>query len=158
MPSDKAGKTGAASISIDTPLLPSAEALKAIIQTVERTDVELLELRVGSTRIRILQDPATGLDTSLQAAAEDEWSGTSAVIAPLTGVYYARSAPDAQPFLELGARVELGQVVALIETMKLFNEVVAEVEGVVADIAVTDGDLVEAGQTLLRLSDVGGEE
>lgn len=143
---------------MDTPLLPSTEALKAIIQTVEKTDVELLELRVGSTRIRILQDPAAGSEAGPQSVSEDEWVGTTAVIAPLTGVYYARSAPDAQPFVELGANIIEGQVVALIETMKLFNEVVTDVGGVVADILVTDGDLVEAGQMLLRLSDVEGEE
>lgn len=70
---------------------------------------------------------------------------------PLPGTFYRRSSPDAAPFVEVGTRVTPGDVVGIVEVMKQFNQIEAEIGGVVAEILVADGDPVEPGQALLRI-------
>ncbi len=68
--------------------------------------------------------------------------------APIVGTFYRKPAPDAEPFVKEGDRVEKGQVVCIIEAMKLFNEIESEVAGVVRKVLVEDGEPVEYGQPL----------
>lgn len=70
---------------------------------------------------------------------------------PLPGTFYRRPSPDAAPFVEVGATIKPGDVVGIVEVMKQFNQIEAEVGGVVAEILVADGDPVEPGQALLRI-------
>ena len=73
------------------------------------------------------------------------------ITAPMLGTFYRRSSPDAEAFVEIGAAVEAGQTLCIIEAMKMMHEVKAETAGVVTDILVDDGDIVEYGQALLKL-------
>ncbi|MEO8923341.1 MAG: acetyl-CoA carboxylase [Caldimonas sp.] len=70
------------------------------------------------------------------------------VVSPLPGTFYRQSSPDAAPFVTEGARVRVGDVIGLVEVMKQFSEVNAEVDGTIVSIAVASGDSVEPGQTL----------
>lgn len=70
------------------------------------------------------------------------------VESPLVGTFYAASSPDADPFVKKGDTVKKGQVLGIIEAMKLMNEIECEFDGVVADILVANGDMVEYGQPL----------
>jgi len=70
---------------------------------------------------------------------------------PLPGTFYRRPSPDAAPFVEVGGSVKPGDVVGIVEVMKQFNQVEADVGGVVTDILVTDGAPVDPGQVLMRL-------
>jgi acetyl-CoA carboxylase biotin carboxyl carrier protein len=78
-------------------------------------------------------------------------SGLHAVVAPLTGVYYGSPSPGAAPYLKEGGHVSAGQVIGLIEAMKLFNEIKSDTTGIVRRIAVTSGALVKARQTLIEV-------
>ncbi|AUL48819.1 acetyl-CoA carboxylase biotin carboxyl carrier protein subunit [Bordetella trematum] len=69
---------------------------------------------------------------------------------PLPGTFYRSPSPGAAPFVEVGARVAVGDIVGIVEVMKQFNQIEAEAAGVVREILVGDGDPVEAGQVLLR--------
>lgn len=71
--------------------------------------------------------------------------------APMTGVFYRAPSPDAPPYVEVGDFVEQGQIVCLIEAMKVFNEVPAERSGRVLEICASSGQLVEQGSVLFRL-------
>ena len=71
--------------------------------------------------------------------------------APMTGVFYRAPSPDAPPYVEVGDFVEEGQIVCLIEAMKVFNEVPAERSGRVKEICASSGQLVEQGTVLFRL-------
>ncbi len=82
-----------------------------------------------------------------QAAAE---SGV-AVVSPLTGVYYSASSPASDPFVKVGDSVQVGQVVAIVEAMKVFNEVKSEVAGKVIAIPAKNGELVQKGDALVRI-------
>lgn len=74
-----------------------------------------------------------------------------AVIAPLTGVFYTASSPTADPFINIGDMVQAGQVICIVEAMKVFNEIKTEVSGVVASIPAQNGQLVQRGDALVRI-------
>lgn len=71
------------------------------------------------------------------------------ITSPMVGTFYKAPSPDAKPFVELGATVAEGQVVCIIEAMKLMNEIEADVAGKVVEICVQDGQPVEFGQVLM---------
>lgn len=71
--------------------------------------------------------------------------------APLTGVFYVAPSPTSPPFVNLGEVVHVGQVVALIEAMKVFNEIQSEVAGRVVELVANNGDVVHKGDALLRV-------
>ena len=72
-----------------------------------------------------------------------------AITSPMVGTFYKASSPDAKPFVEIGATVKEGQVVCIIEAMKLMNEIEADVSGKVVEICAEDGQPVEFGQVLM---------
>ena len=87
------------------------------------------------------------------ATAEEkapEQKGTP-ITSPMVGTFYMASSPGAKPFVEVGSTVSTGQVVCIIEAMKLMNEIEAEVSGKVTQICVKDGEAVEYGQPLFRI-------
>ena len=76
---------------------------------------------------------------------------TTAVRAPMVGVFYAAPAPGAEPFVHVGSKVKKGETLCVIEAMKVMNEVTAEADGEIVDICVKDGDLVEYGCCLMKI-------
>ena len=77
--------------------------------------------------------------------------GLTGVTSPLVGVFYAAPAENAAPYVSVGDRVKRGQVLCVIEAMKLMNEITAEDDGVIAEICVTNGQVVEFGTELFRI-------
>ena len=73
------------------------------------------------------------------------------VKAPIVGTFYSASSPDAAPYVKVGDRVEAGQVLCIIEAMKLMNEIEAEQSGVIREILVKNAEPVEYGQTLFMI-------
>lgn len=73
------------------------------------------------------------------------------VRSPLVGVFYAAPAENAEAFVSVGDRVKRGQVLCIVEAMKLMNEITAEADGVVREICVTNGQVVEYGTELFRI-------
>lgn len=71
------------------------------------------------------------------------------VTSSLTGVFYRQPAPDAEPFVEIGNPVEQGQVIGMIEAMKVFNEILADVDGTVVQIPAENDQVVDQGDTLI---------
>ena len=85
------------------------------------------------------------------AAPAPEAAGKE-VPAPMVGVVYLQANPDADPYVQVGDSVKKGQVLCLIEAMKLMNEIVAPQDGVVSAILVENENIVEYGQALFRIS------
>jgi len=77
-----------------------------------------------------------------------------AIAAPLTGVYYNAPSPSSPPFIAVGDTVQAGQVVCIVEAMKVFNEIKAEISGVVAAMIATNGQLVQKGEPLIRVKPI----
>ena len=78
-------------------------------------------------------------------------NSTIPVAAPMIGVFYAAPSPDKDPYVTVGSKVNKGDVLCLIEAMKLMNEVTAERSGEIAAVCVENGQVVEFGQTLFRI-------
>jgi acetyl-CoA carboxylase biotin carboxyl carrier protein len=79
---------------------------------------------------------------------------TVAVVAPLTGVFYSAGSPDAEPFVKVGDTIQPGESVCMVEAMKVFNEIKAEVGGTVTAIVAKNGQLVQKGDALIRVRPV----
>lgn len=80
-----------------------------------------------------------------------------AIVSPMTGVFYRTPSPDSPPFIEVGDVVSEGQTVGMIEAMKVFSEIPAEVSGRVVEIVAESGKLVNADDPLIYLEPVEGE-
>ncbi len=78
-------------------------------------------------------------------------TGELSVKSPMVGVFYAAPAENAAPYVSLGDRVEKGQTLCIVEAMKLMNEITAEEEGVISQICVANGQVVEFGTELFRI-------
>ena len=91
-------------------------------------------------------------DTTVNAVSNNETvkpEGGKEIVAPLVGTFYRASAPGEAPFVEVGTQVKKGDVIGIIEAMKLMNEITAKEDGMVTSIEVEDGAMVEYGQTLI---------
>jgi acetyl-CoA carboxylase biotin carboxyl carrier protein len=74
------------------------------------------------------------------------------ISSPMVGTFYRASGPDESPYVEVGDRIRVGQAVCIIEAMKLMNEIEAEVAGEIVEILMQNGEPVEYGQPLIRVS------
>lgn len=98
----------------------------------------------------VMPAPTPG-NAGAQPPAPNPDDGTTAVTAPMVGVFYAAPSPGAEPFVRAGSKVHKGDTLCVIEAMKLMNEVTAERDGEVAEVCATDGELVEFGRCLMRI-------
>ncbi len=152
--------------------------IRRLIQLVQRTGIGELEVRASGRAVRIsaTAGPTAGETAPHGAgiAAAPGWperpigapAGGSAVAAggaaetavaitsPMVGTFYRAPAPDADPYVEVGDRVELGQTVCIVEAMKLMNEIESEVRGRVVKILVENAQPVEFGQRLFLVEPV----
>lgn len=93
---------------------------------------------------------AAGMDVEVREDSVDIGSD-NVVTSPLVGTFYNASSPEAEPFVKVGDTVKKGQVLGIIEAMKLMNEIESEFDGVVEAILVNNEDVVEFGQPLFRI-------
>ena len=126
-----------------------------LIALVHGSDLAELEIEQGSFALRIQRDahaatvaPAGAPAPPPPAAGPKE---PAVLRSPQVGTFYLSAEPHGEPFVRVGSSVEPGQVIGLIEAMKLINEVEAEVGGVVRRVLVEDGQPVEYGQALFEL-------
>lgn len=86
-----------------------------------------------------------------EAADSEAEENFQTITSPIVGVFYAASSPQKAPFVKVGDRVSKGQVVGIIEAMKLMNEIESEVDGEIVQILVNNGEAVEYGQPLFKV-------
>ena len=116
-----------------------------------------LEVESGGTRIRVVREhaPVVQRQAETRPAAEvvtaPATAGLATIEAPMVGTFYRASAPDAAPFVNEGDHVKEGQVLCIIEAMKLMNEIEAKRAGRIEKILVENGQPVEYGQPLFLI-------
>ena len=133
--------------------------IKKLIELVEESGIAELEVKSGEEAIRIVRPGGQG-----QAAAEPAEAPAPAAApppapsrrqttlnAPMAGTFYAAPSPGTAPFVQLGAQVGIGEVLCIIESMKMMNEIPSEAAGRVVEILATDGEPVRSGQALFRI-------
>jgi acetyl-CoA carboxylase biotin carboxyl carrier protein len=145
--------------------MPWMKRVEALIEALDGTTIGELELREAGTEIIIRRSPQlvlTAAPTKQISAAQPLVPGSAkpaaaredhsqAVAAPLTGVYYSSPSPTSPPFVNIGDVIHVGQVVALVEAMKVFNEIQSEVAGRVVSLVAKNGDVVQKGSPLLKV-------
>jgi acetyl-CoA carboxylase biotin carboxyl carrier protein len=128
--------------------------IKKLMEMVESSGIAELEVRSGDELIRIVR-PLGSAPSPLsrpRARADDAQPQGSPVRAPMSGTFYAAPEPGAAPFVAEGDRVQPGQVLCIIESMKMMNEIKADRGGVCSEVAVANGEPVSAGDVLFRLA------
>jgi acetyl-CoA carboxylase biotin carboxyl carrier protein len=135
-----------------------------LLQRLGTHPVRELEVRRGPLRVRVTRDaPAAVPQEAVADAGGAERTGASigrpeapqksypTIDAPLTGIFYRSPSPQAEAFIQVGSQVTQGQVIGLIEAMKLFNEIRATASGTVRRIMIEGGQLVRAHQPIVEL-------
>ena len=147
--------------------------VKKLIELLEESGIAEIEIKEGEEAVRISRMPTGGFMTHMQApmmqapvatiaapaAAAPAASAAPAapaarhanehvVAAPMVGTFYASATPGAKPFVEIGTEVKEGQVLCIIEAMKMMNQIESDKSGKVTAIMATNGDPVEFGQPL----------
>ena len=140
------------------------DLIKKLIKIVEEEDITGLAVEEGGMRIEVRREKGQTIVVPSQVAPspaeakapvakpeEEIEAGLVPITSPMVGTFYRAPSPDSPPYVEIGDAVEPGKVVCIIEAMKLFNEIEAEVKGTVAKILVENGQPVEYGQKLMLI-------
>ena len=127
----------------------------------ERSDLTELEVEAGATGLVLRKASAIAsvpgpvspspVGIAPDQAAAEAGPGRPSVKAPLTGIFYASPAPGSAPYVQVGGEVAVGQVIGLIEAMKLFNEIKSDLAGRVVRVLPESGALVKAKQPLIEV-------
>jgi acetyl-CoA carboxylase biotin carboxyl carrier protein len=144
--------------------------VQELLTRLDASDVRELEVTRGTLRVKVTKGPPQQIYRPTPAAASatapaptppaagpavvsaDPSTATAdAITAPLTGVFYLSPSPQAPPFVQIGSVVAAGDVIGLIEAMKLFNEIRSTKKGRVRKIVATNGQLVRAHAPLIEL-------
>jgi len=149
--------------------------IRRLIRLVQRTGIGELEVSSGDRTVRIAaygpapaatssgQAPgasppersAAAPATAAPAESPEAPSKTVAITSPMVGSFYRAPAPDADPYVEVGTPVDVGQTVCIIEAMKLMNEIESEVRGTIVKVLVENAQPVEYGQPLFLVEPAG---
>ena len=95
-------------------------------------------------------DKATVSDNKNEVKKE-ETIEYKVVKSPMVGTFYSKSSPNAKPYVEVGSKVKKGDILCIVEAMKLMNEIESEFDGEIAEICVEDGEMVDYGKPLFKL-------
>jgi len=146
--------------------------IKELITLMNENELMELEVEREGMRVRLKKSSAGSIETvteghvvpkAVQVIKRDEKSGETAkqelnlaaIKAPMVGTFYRSASPEAKPYAEIGQTIEIGQVVCIIEAMKLMNEIESEIAGVVAKAMIENSQPVEFGQVLFLIDPQG---
>jgi acetyl-CoA carboxylase biotin carboxyl carrier protein len=138
--------------------------LKELIDLLKETDITDLQLEKNGTKIRIKRERMLspmeiqvqklgGLQEKIISTTEEE-TRLITITSPIVGTFYRAPSPEAAPFVEIGSRVKKGQVLCIVEAMKLMNEIESETDGTVIKVLVENGQPVEYGEPLFLIEPV----
>ena len=138
--------------------ITEGEALEAMLAIVRDHDLDALTVRVGKATYELVAHDRTAAPAALTAPIAHEPSppvvaahvagNAKKVTAPIIGVFYDAPAPGTDSFVHIGDRVELGQVLCILEAMKLMNEITSDYAGIVRRILPENGALVSLGEEM----------
>ncbi|HSH27650.1 MAG TPA: acetyl-CoA carboxylase biotin carboxyl carrier protein [Wenzhouxiangella sp.] len=144
--------------------------IKKLIELLEESELNEIEIHEGEESVRLIRHPAQPAVQTMQqipvaapqpaaapspqsggeppAAAEDALPEGEVVRSPMVGTFYSAPNPESEPFVGVGSKVSSGDTLCLIEAMKMFNQIEAELSGEVVAVLVEDGQPVEFDQPL----------
>ena len=136
--------------------------VKKLIELLEASDVAEIEIKEGDETVRISRSPATNLpvvkntstqiqSNEIEAEAPQKPTVGHAIKSPMVGTFYRSPSPSSPPFAEVGSKVNAGDVVCIVEAMKMMNQIEADRSGTIDSISAEDGEPVEFDQTLMTI-------
>lgn len=145
--------------------------VKKLIELLESSDIAEIEIKEGEEAVRISRTssaqpvvaapapaapapvaaPAAPAPAAEAPASKPEATSGNAVKSPMVGTFYRAPSPSSPPFVEVGSQVKVGDVVCIVEAMKMMNQIEADHAGVVEAILVEDGEPVEFDQPLVTI-------
>ena len=90
-------------------------------------------------------------ETTENSTTEEKNENYKVVKSPMVGTFYSKSSPDAEPYVEVGSKVKKGDILCIVEAMKLMNEIESEFDGEIVEVCVNDGDMVDYGKPLFKI-------
>jgi len=137
------------------------EDLKELIEYLKETDITEISIEKDGIKVKIKREKMLSpMDISVQKLGSlhekvtgetEEETRVITVTSPIVGTFFRAPSPEADPFVETGSKVKKGQVLCIVEAMKLMNEIESEVDGVVIKILVDNGQPVEYGEPLFLI-------
>ena len=133
--------------------------IQALIKTLDNSSIEKFEYECDEYRLSLKKGSSTVAVKAAQAepvvekeaADEVDEKELIEITAPMVGTFYSAAEPGAEPFVKVGSKIDADSVICILEAMKLFTEVEADVSGEIVEILAKDGDLVEYGQPLFSV-------
>ncbi len=138
--------------------------IKDLANLMEEKELNLIEIKEENNSIRIERNSApmsSGITIAQQSVVEkvdvkadakiEIKNNGEAITSPMVGVFYVAPSPDSQPYVTVGSKVKRGDILCIIEAMKLMNEITSEQDGTITQICIKNGDVVEFGQTLFYI-------
>ena len=135
--------------------------LEEVIRLMEKHSLTEISIEEEGVKIQLRKGPLGRIERSVEMMAphvlapaggalppKKEETNTVEIKAPMVGTFYRSPSPDAKPFADVGSKVAVGDVLCIIEAMKLMNEIKAEVKGKIVDVLVENGDPIEFGQVM----------
>ena len=133
------------------PMIASAGLSEIEIEAGDTTLILRAPVAMTAVPSRVVAGAAPASAAAPEPPAAPVDSGLRAIVAPLTGVFYRSPSPGAADYVRVGGEVNAGQVIGLLEAMKLFNEIKSDVTGIVRRIAAESGALVKTRETLIEV-------
>lgn len=137
------------------------ENLLELIKTVAESKLTTLEYKDDEVRVKLSKEQEVQVkefaslkevaNTDAPCATVKKTEEGKLIKSPLVGTFYVAPAEDADPYVKVGDVIKSGQILGIVEAMKLMNEIESEYDGVVAEILVENGEAVEYGQALFRI-------
>lgn len=109
-------------------------------------------VKVVETEVDVNKDLKNEVEDTRQVEKKSNLHSGNIMTSPMVGTFYLKPSPNAEPYVKVGQSVKKGDVLCIIEAMKLMNEIESEYDGVVEEILVKDSECVEYGKPLFRIS------
>ena len=140
--------------------------IKKLIEMLQESDLKEIEVSQGDESVRILRDrfvqtngntiiqqsEVSGAESEIQQKIETSKAEGNVITSPIVGTFYREPSPDKDPFIRVGETVEKGDVLCIIEAMKMMNEIKSDFSGKVVSIDLEDGEPVEFGQSIITIN------
>ncbi len=126
--------------------------VREILRLIDESELDELQVESQGFSLHLVRGPgnATGADPASTAPGAS-LDGVLTIESPMLGTFYRAEAPGAEPFVDVGTRVDAGTTVCLIEVMKMMSSISAGVVGTIVEVCVDNAQLVEHGQPLFRV-------
>jgi acetyl-CoA carboxylase biotin carboxyl carrier protein len=128
--------------------------IRQIIKAFEQSSLEHLEVTKGKMKISMQKPLGTANLLNSQKSTIEQFPSSESqwIHSPLVGTFYIKMTHESEPLITLGKHVKKNEVVCIIETMKVFNEIRSPIDGVITKIEIEDGSMVEYHQPIILIS------